>query len=119
MLSLPNLSCNIRSWRQRIIKSFLLSSDQRKRNGYVIPDEYKFCENFLLFDSGEHEVARILVFGIESGLDDLVKYEDWACDGTFKCSPDMCYMFLYVLNVFLLSYFSLFYLLWQNCLTAN
>ena len=60
----------------------------------MIPDEYKFLENgeqFLHFDSGEREVDRFLVFGTESGLDDLVKYKDWECDGTFKCSLDIYY----------------------------
>lgn len=35
----------------------------------------KFYENgdILLFDSAEHDVDRILVFGTESGLGDLVK----------------------------------------------
>lgn len=28
---------------------------------------------FLLFDSAEHDVDRILVFGTESGLGDLMK----------------------------------------------
>ena len=45
----------------------------------MIPDEFKFLENgekLLLFDSGERNGDRILVFGTESGLDDLVKYKD-------------------------------------------
>ena len=92
MPSLPNLSCNIRSWRQRKNKASLpLPLPHQKRNGYIIPDVHKFLENgdnVLLFNSGEHDVDRILVFATESGLDDLVKYRDWACDGTFKCSPD-------------------------------
>ena len=53
------------------------SSYSLERNGYVIPDEYTFLENgetFLLFDDGEHDVDRILVFGTESGRDDLEKY---------------------------------------------
>ena len=34
---------------------------------------------------------RILVFGTESGLDYLLKYKNWAYDGTFKCSPYVYY----------------------------
>lgn len=67
----------------------------------MIPEEYKFLENdenLLLFDTGERDVDRILVFGTESGLDDLVTYKDWACDGTFKGSPDMFYQ-LYMLHI--------------------
>ena len=81
--SLSDLSCNIRSWRQKKNQARPVPP---KRNGYVIPDEYKFLEdgeNFLLFVSGQHDADRILVFGTESGLDDLVKYKDRACDGTF------------------------------------
>lgn len=50
----------------------------------MIPDEFKFLENgenLLLFDSGERNGDRILVFGTESGLDDSVKYKYWTCDG--------------------------------------
>ena len=62
-----------------------------KRNDYVIPDKYKILQNswsLLLFDSEKHDVDGILVFGTESGLSDSVKYKDWACDRTFKDSPD-------------------------------
>ena len=53
-------------------------------------------ELFCYLDSGgEHDGDRILVFGTESGLDDLVKYKDWTSDGTFKCSPE----YLYILPV--------------------
>ena len=45
----------------------------------MIPDEYKFLENgdffFLLFEGGEQDVDRIVVFGTESALDDWVKYK--------------------------------------------
>lgn len=46
---LPNLSHNIRSWRQKKNQSPPVI---QKRNGYIIPDENKFLENgedFLLF----------------------------------------------------------------------
>ena len=39
----------------------------------------------------EQDVDRILVFGSESDLDDLVKYKDCAYNGTFKCSSDIYY----------------------------
>ena len=50
--SLPNLSCDIRSLRPTKNQAPPPIPPQ-KRNGYVIPDEYKFLENgenFLLFD---------------------------------------------------------------------
>lgn len=52
----------------------------------------------MLFNSGEHDVDRISVFGAESVLCDLVKYKDQACDGTLKYRPDM-YDQLYILHV--------------------
>ena len=59
----------------------------------MITNKYKFLEKgeiFFLLDSGEHDGERILVFGIESGLDDLVKYKDCGvCNGAFQRSPDM------------------------------
>ena len=67
----------------------------------MILDEYKFLENgenFLLFNSEERDVDRILVFSTESGVDDMMKYKGWACDGTLKCSPDMYYQ-LYMLHI--------------------
>lgn len=52
------------------------SSCSLERNDYVIPDENTFLESgetFLPFDGGERDVDRILVFGTESGGDDLEK----------------------------------------------
>ncbi len=70
------------------------------RNNCTIPDQYKFHENggiFLLLDSGEDDTDRLLVFGTEADLDDMKNHKDWACDATFKCSPEM-YCQLYTLN---------------------
>lgn len=61
--SLPILSVNIRSWRQ---KKTQVTPILPKRNGYMILDECKFLENgenFLLFNSEECDADRILVFG--------------------------------------------------------
>lgn len=48
-------------------------------------------KTFCYFDSGDYGVDRILIFNTESDLDNLAKYRDWACDGTFKCHPGMHY----------------------------
>lgn len=60
--SLPILSVNIRSWRQ---KKTQVTPILPKRNGYMILDEFKFLENGenLLFNSEECDADRILVFG--------------------------------------------------------
>lgn len=66
MLPLPSWSCCVRSWeaKEELGSSYLLP----KRNGYVI-----LLFFLLLFDNGEHDVNRILVFVTESGLVDAVK----------------------------------------------
>ena len=72
-------------------------------NGYLSHDDCKFPENgeiFFCYLSRECDVDWIWVFGMESDLDGLVKYKHWACDGTFKCSPDV-YHQLYTLHVFI------------------
>lgn len=74
----------MRNWRQKKNRVPFISPKET-----VIPDEYKFLkngDNLLILNSGGHDVDRMLVFGTESDLDDLVKYKDWACAGTFKCS---------------------------------
>ena len=45
-LSLPNLSCSIRSWRQ---KNQVPSIFPPRRNGYMIPNEYNFLKNGTFF----------------------------------------------------------------------
>jgi len=45
----------------------------------------------LLHDSGETDENIILIFGTQSGLDAMEKYDNWACDGTFKCCPEIFY----------------------------
>ena len=67
-----HLSRNIRGWRQEENVPGIPTG----RSGYIIPEEYRFLENgnqFLLYDSGEDCLDRILVFGIEAGLDNLRK----------------------------------------------
>ncbi|XP_068225286.1 uncharacterized protein [Palaemon carinicauda] len=43
-------------------------------------------------------IQTILGFGTKAGLDDLEKNKDWACDGTFKCSPEIYYQ-LFTLHI--------------------
>ena len=87
MPSSPDLSCNVRGWRQKKNQASPVPLPAKK-DGSIIPDECKFPANgekFLLFNGGEHDVDRIVVFGTESDLDDQ------ACHGVFKCSPDTCH----------------------------
>ena len=99
ILALPNLSYNVTTWRQKKNWDFVLLLRQKEIVVcFLLSINFLKMWKFLLFDSGEHNVDRILVLGTESGLHDLLKYRDWACDGTFKCSPDMCYIFYYVLS---------------------
>ena len=92
-----HLSRSIRGWMQKENAPRIPTG----RSEYIIPEEYILLENgnqFLLYDSGEDCSDRILVFGTEAGLDDLEKNKDWACDGTFKCSPEI-YIQLFTLHI--------------------
>ena len=93
-----HLSRSIRGWRQKENQAPPIPTGRSK---YIIPKEYRFLENgnqFLLYDSGEDCLDRILVFGTEAKLDDLEENKDWACDGTFKCSPEI-YFQLFTLHI--------------------
>ncbi|XP_068208538.1 uncharacterized protein [Palaemon carinicauda] len=98
MPSNATLSRNIRKWRQFHVQ---VPPIPNARNGYAIPEDFtrlESGENFLLYDSGEDDVSRILIFGTDSGSDDLENHRHWACDGTFKCAPDIYYQ-LYTLHI--------------------
>ena len=56
----------------------------------IIPDRYKFTLNgnsFLLFDSGEGDMYRMMLFGTTKFLSILKESNNWYCDGTFKVVP--------------------------------
>lgn len=58
----------------------------------VIPDELKTStrgSNFLLWDSGAVDTARILMFGTTENLRLLQEFDHWFIDGTFKVSPTL------------------------------
>ncbi|XP_068206482.1 uncharacterized protein [Palaemon carinicauda] len=98
LLTKAHLSRSIRGWRQKENQAPPIPTG---RSGYIILEEYKFlenCDQFLLYDSGEDCPDRILVFATKAGLDDLEKNKDWACDGTFKCSPEIYYQ-LFTLHI--------------------
>ena len=57
------LARNIRGWRQKNTKAPAIPTS---REGYQIPVEYKYHNNgdlFLLYDSGEDDSDRTLIFG--------------------------------------------------------
>ena len=57
----------------------------------IIPDKYKFTlngDNFLLFDSGEGDIYRMMLFGTSKFLSILKESNNWYCDGTFKVVPE-------------------------------
>lgn len=45
----------------------------------------------MAYDIGINDPKRILFFSSEKGLDDLERFEHWACDGTFKVCPTLWY----------------------------
>ncbi|XP_040575190.1 uncharacterized protein asrij isoform X1 [Lepeophtheirus salmonis] len=88
MSNASNLARSVRSWRQRVNQSHPIPVG---RCGYSIPQDYKFLKNgeqFLIFDSGEQDTDRILIFGAQDALEDLASSKYWACDSTFKCFPE-------------------------------
>lgn len=92
------LSRNIRRWRQKERRAPAIPTS---RTGFDIPAEYCNLDGgkqFLRYDSGSDDNERILIFSTDQGLDDLVKYSSWACDGTFKVSPSFYYQ-LYTLHI--------------------
>nr|XP_040571875.1 uncharacterized protein LOC121121074 [Lepeophtheirus salmonis]XP_040571876.1 uncharacterized protein LOC121121074 [Lepeophtheirus salmonis] len=71
------------------------------RCGYPIPLDYLFLDNgeqFLLYDSGQYDPDRILIFGSQVALEDLTSNTDWAFDGSFNCSSEM-YFQLFTLHI--------------------
>lgn len=48
-------------------------------------------ENFLLWDSGDADEHRILMFGTERNLQVLNEHRHWFIDGTFKVAPTLYY----------------------------
>jgi hypothetical protein len=58
----------------------------------IIPDALRNTLRnaaFVLWDSGEDDVNRILMFGTEENLDILEQHRHWFMDGTFKVAPEM------------------------------
>ena len=43
--------------------------------------------SFLLFDSGEGDINRLMLFGTSNFIYILKESNDWYCDGTFKVVP--------------------------------
>lgn len=48
-------------------------------------------EHFVLFDSGQGDEDRIIVFGTASNLVRLVSCDKWFADGTFRTVPNLFY----------------------------
>ncbi|QQP34796.1 Putative LOC100898192, partial [Caligus rogercresseyi] len=95
--TLSNITRSVRGWKT-INKKFPTSPQSRM--GFSIPPRFKtlenYEENFLLYDSGEEDQSRILIFGTNSGLQDLTTNRKWAIDGTFQITPDFFYQIVIV-----------------------
>ncbi|QQP36979.1 Putative LOC100898192, partial [Caligus rogercresseyi] len=95
--TLSNIARSVRGWKT-INEKF--PTFPQSRIGFSIPPRFKTLENsednFLLYDSGEEDQSRILIFGTNSGLQDLTNNRKWAIDGTFKITPDFFYQIVTV-----------------------
>lgn len=67
-----------------------------------MPEEFTFTCNkqkFIIFDSGNGDPNRIIMFGIEENLQLLKSNLNWYVDGTFDVAPELFYQ-LFTLHVF-------------------
>ncbi|CAH1113607.1 unnamed protein product, partial [Psylliodes chrysocephalus] len=71
-------------------------------------------ENFLLWDSGNDDPNRILMFGTVENLRLLQQHRHWFVDGTFKVSPEIFYQVFTIHGLIDNSTFSLVYILLQH-----
>ncbi|KAI6650782.1 hypothetical protein LOD99_7833 [Oopsacas minuta] len=58
----------------------------------VLPSEYQRTakgEQFLLYDSGEDDAHRFLIFGTQRNLGMQQQSKIWLADGTFKTAPPL------------------------------
>ena len=98
MQPLSSMGRNVRRWRQKAQNAPPIP---QQRNNFEIPESYCFLvtgKKFLAFDSGINDENRILIFVMEDGLEDLVRFPNWAADGTFKVSPSIYYQ-LYCIHI--------------------
>jgi len=58
-----------------------------------LPEE-AIQEKFLLADSGK-EINRILIFGRQTGLNNLERFKTWFVDDTFSISPSIVFANIY------------------------
>lgn len=59
-----------------------------------IPEEFKKTfrgDTFLLYDSGNDDQNRMIIFGTFNNLALLHEFGDWCVDGTFKVAPNLFY----------------------------
>lgn len=59
-----------------------------------IPEEFQKTfrgDSFLLYDSGNEDQNRIIIFGTNNNLSLLKEFCDWSVDGTFKVAPIFFY----------------------------
>ncbi|CAF1143074.1 unnamed protein product, partial [Brachionus calyciflorus] len=63
-----------------------------KKEDLLIPDEFKFTcknENFLIYDSGQDDPDRIIIFGTESNLNLLKLYLNWYVDAILSATENI------------------------------
>ena len=87
---LPTIRRAIRSCKQKVNAVHPLP----KTRSFPIPDEYKTLDNgedFLLYDSGQLDPNRIIVFGTNRAARLLIESQNWFMDGTFKIVPQLFY----------------------------
>ena len=90
MAPLPIIRRAIRHAKQKSNAVHPVPADR----AFDIPNEFKTLKNgeiFLLHDSGNNDINRILIFGTDRTINLLLHSPHWFMDGTFKIVPELFY----------------------------
>ena len=95
---IENLRRTIRSQRQDDAAQPAQPADRAAVPAIPFPyNETLNGEQFLLYDSGVGDIARILIFATNQSVQLLATSEDWFGDGTFKVCPEIFFQ-LYTIH---------------------
>ncbi|CAF1124225.1 unnamed protein product [Brachionus calyciflorus] len=98
LTSINNLTQAVKRSRNKV-KDY--GKEPKTREQIVINDKYKKTnsdEDFVLLDSGEEDLDRIIILGTITNLKRLENEKTWYMDGTFSISPKV-YKQLFTINI--------------------
>ncbi|KAI6648616.1 hypothetical protein LOD99_7973 [Oopsacas minuta] len=89
---LPKLNSLKRTIQRQRASALSVLVEPTALSELVLPAEYQWTakgEQFLLYDSGEDDAYRFLIFGPQRNLGVLQQSKIWLADGTFKTVPPL------------------------------